>query len=104
MAAVGYYGAENIQNMVPRSLPKIVKPKMYQSKHRLVLNSKSLVFSTQKWDTKSRRINQGLELVEIIRDKDSLHLWYNIKLISQMQHTTSILKYRIQSLLLIRNV
>merc|ERR1712228_1102800 len=34
MTQVGYYGAENIHNLVPRALPEIIKPKIYTSKHR----------------------------------------------------------------------
>lgn len=34
MVDVGHYGAENIFNLVPHSLPDIVKGKTYQSKHR----------------------------------------------------------------------
>jgi len=34
MVDVGYYGSENIADLVPKSLPQIYKPKKYQSKHR----------------------------------------------------------------------
>ena len=38
MVDVGHYGAENIFNLVPHSLPDIVKGKTYQSKHRFVFD------------------------------------------------------------------
>jgi len=34
MVDIGYYGSENIANLVPKSLPTIYKPPKYQSKHR----------------------------------------------------------------------
>jgi len=34
MANTCYYGAESIHNLVPRALPKITKPPLYQSLHR----------------------------------------------------------------------
>ena len=36
MSAACYYGGENIANLVPRALPKLVKEPIYRSQHRLV--------------------------------------------------------------------
>ena len=60
MSAACYYGGENINNLVPRALPKLVKEPIYRSQHRFVQLTMIYVITYMTWrNTVKANANKG---------------------------------------------